>query len=160
MADINGVLNVSSRHSAGDLEFFDNGTGTTILALKQGTTLAPVNSLEVTATTAQVNAGLTLLAANANATVTVVGVWLSFTGTAAGATDIRISDTAGSPVDVITVLVAAANGTIVTEAGGSNITVGTFAAALTAAKGLQIRKTGSALTGTTSVKVRVLYRLS
>lgn len=158
-----GQLNIGSRINAGNLEFYDDTSATkaTVFSLKTGGIMNPVQSISVVATTAQINAGLTFLAAQAGITLTVVGVLLLCAGNAAGATDIRISDTNASPVDVVTATVAAATtgASLSTEATTSGLTVGTFCAALTASKGLQIRKTGSTLTGTTSVTVRVLYTI-
>jgi hypothetical protein len=158
-----GTLNVGARINAGNLEWFDETSATkaTLLTLKTGGIMNPVQSISVVATTAQINAGLTFLAAQTGITLTVVGFFLLCAGNAAGATDIRISDTAASPVDVVTVTAAAAATTAVltSESVISGQTLGTFAAALTASKGIQIRKTGSTLTGTTAVTVRVLYTI-
>jgi|SRR5579872_313034 len=118
-------------------------------------------SVTVTATIAQINAGLTLVAGVAGRTITVTNFYMMAHGNFTTATDVRISDTASSPVDVVTVVVADFQDTnIVTPAGGTGITVGTFAAPLTAGKGLQLRKTGSSITVATSATVTVQYSLT
>ncbi|TVQ59911.1 MAG: hypothetical protein EA379_09530 [Phycisphaerales bacterium] len=121
-----------------------------------------VQSFVGSATVAQVNAGLELIPGVAGRSIRPLLIRLVFAGTAAGATDIRISDTNSSPVDAVTVAVAAANGSTVTTAGAAaaNVTYGAgLLAALTAGEGVQIRKTGGTLTGTTSVGVLVLYEV-
>jgi len=117
--------------------------------------------VEFVATLAQINAGLALFAGAPGMTLSVESVWLKVLGNFATLTDIRISDTAGAPVDAVTVAVAGlTNGAVILADGlPANVTLGTFATPLTPGKGLQIRKTGSAGTGGTSVSGRVFLRL-
>jgi hypothetical protein len=77
----------------------------------------------------------------------VTDVQFCFNGTAfATATDIRISDTNGTPVDFATVAIA--NTSSYQRLGGANVTAGAgIATGGTLSKGLQIRKTGSNATG-------------
>lgn len=111
-------------------------------------------------TTAEINAGEEILPAVTGRTYTVVGYQLLCAGAAAGATAIVLADTASSPVAVSTALIAACgNGARISSyaLAISNVTQGTIGSALTASKGVQLYKTGSTLTGTTSVTVDLLY---
>jgi hypothetical protein len=120
-----------------------------------------VESNEQVVTLAQINAGLTFIPATAYQTLKVVGYWWQVTGAFATCTDVRLSDTSGGPVDVTTIAVAGlTNGAIIDEGTTANTTLGTFAAALTANQGLQIRKTGAACTGGTSITVRVYFKVN
>ena len=120
-------------------------------------------SVSATLTTAQVNSGTTILPALTGATFKVQRFVLQALGGAtAGCTDVRISDTAGSPVDAVTVTAAALTQNAVNdESVAAGVTLGTFApTALTAAKGIQVRKTGSACTTATSFRVIVFYTVN
>lgn len=120
-----------------------------------------VQNVAATVTIAQINAGYTLVAAVTGRTITVTNFWMKAVGNFTSATDVRLSDTAGTPVDVVTVVVANfQTGNLVTPAGGTGITIGTFAAPLTISKGLQLRQTGSAITVATSAIVTVSYVIS
>jgi hypothetical protein len=118
-----------------------------------------VQAVSATVTLAQINAGFTLVAAVAGQTLTPVGFRVKCTGAFAALTDIRLSDTNSSPVDIATIAQAqATDGAIFTENGASGLTFGAgFGAALTAAKGIQIRKTGSTGTTATGCDVIVFY---
>lgn len=115
---------------------------------------------EATVTLAQLNAGYTIVPEVGGRTYVPVGFYVKFNGTFLTATDIRLSDTNSSPVDIVTIAIAQA-GTGVThmEGLGTN-TLGTLYAGLTAGKGIQIRKTGSAATGGTNILVGIRYRIS
>lgn len=129
-----------------------------------GSALNTVYSVSVTASIAQVNAGLTFLTGVTGRTVKVQHVALQAIGGAvATCDDVRISDTNGTPVDVFSVLVAAlTQNTVVTENNsGMDFTLGTFApTGLTANAGLQIRKTGASCATATSVRAVVFYTLN
>src|SRR3954466_2088818 len=76
-------------------------------------------------TLAQLNAGFVLIPPDASKTIIVVDVLVVTTGIFAGLTDIRISDTAASPIDIITIAQAqATNGARFTDAGGTGVTFG------------------------------------
>jgi len=138
-------------------EFYDTATKRTVLPLSiLGQTPAspvPVLLVPFTATLAQINAGYTFIPADANRNIFPIRFRFTVTGNFATLTDIRLSDTNGTPVDIVTLVQAnATNGNVVTDAGGTGITIGAgFGATLTAGKGVQIRQTGSAGTGGTSV---------
>ena len=118
-------------------------------------------SVEDTVTLAQLNAGKTIVADAAGRTLKVVSILMVFTGGFTTSTDIRISDTNSSPVDVVTVAIAGAtNGARIGDTSTTNVTFGAgFNANLTADKGIQVRKTGGTAAAGTSILVRVLYKI-
>ncbi len=118
-------------------------------------------SVEATVTLAELNAGKTILAAPAGRKFKPVDFFIKFTGAFLTATDIRLSDLATVPVDIVTIAIAqAGDGVIHTRDAGTHTLGAGFLAALTAGKGIQIRKTGADATGGTSVLVQVTYRIT
>lgn len=114
-----------------------------------------------TVTLAQLNAGFTFLAAAPDITYEVVDFYLIPTGTFLTATDVRISDTSAGPIDVVTVAIANVTAGNVLQPGSAGATLGAgFGAQVTANKGLQLRKTGSAATGGTSILVMVSFKVN
>lgn len=111
------------------------------------------------ATLAQINAGTALIAAVTGITLRVVNFRLQVNTSFITATDIRLSDTASSPVDIVTLAIAnATDGNIITPDGGTGITIGAgYNAALTASKGVQIRKTGSTAASGVSIGYMIQY---
>ena len=124
-------------------------------------------SIELTATAkptlAQLNAGVELVPAVAGKQILVTNYWFRGIGSdAAAATDVRIQDGAGSPVVVVTALIAAlaSNAEVVSSSKIANVTKGAgWLTALTAGKALNFVKTGSTMTGPTSFEVIVKYKL-
>ncbi len=115
------------------------------------------------ASTAEINAGHTLLAAVAGRTITVVGWSMTAVGGNAGtSTAVTLSDTAGSPVLIATVAVAALTAGAVVQPSSANVTDGAagIGLGLTAAKGITIEKTGGTLDTCTSVTVTILYTIA
>jgi hypothetical protein len=105
------------------------------------------------ATAAQVNAGTVIVPERADRQVVVVGGWLrALGGNAAGATSVDITDTAASPVTVAATAVGSLTQNTLVSIAGANMGAG-----LTAGKGLRIGKTGSSLTGATSVDYCIWY---
>ena len=114
-------------------------------------TFPKVRVAEGQATTAQVNAGLTIVNPIAGHTITVVDGWLRpIGGNAATATSVVLEDTAGT--DAFSIAVGGLTQNAVARVGlathSTNTNVGT---ALGAGKGLQIKKVGSDLAGSTAV---------
>lgn len=113
---------------------------------------------------AGVNTPTTLLPVVTGFKYKIVGYYFRINGGAlAGATDIRLSDTAGSPVDVVTIAAAAAteDAEIGHQATIANVTKGAgWLAQLTVSKGVQIRKTGGAGTTMVSIDVVIDYQLA
>lgn len=153
------ILGVGARSNASALEHFDKATGRTVFVLDAA--FGPVHAVYFTATLAQINAGYTAIAADANRKIVPVGARIKCNGSFTTLTDIRLSDTAASPVDILTLNQAqATSGAIASDQGGTGVTVGAgFGAALTSGKGVQIRQTGSAGAGGTSVEGLLLYLL-
>ncbi len=118
-------------------------------------------SVEHVVTLAELNAGHTILPAPAGRKLKVVDFFIKFTGTFTTATDIRLSDLASSPVDIVTIVIAqAGDGVYHTRSKGTNTLGAGFMADLTAGKGIQLRKTGSSAAGGTSITVQVMYRVT
>lgn len=126
-------------------------------------TAGVVVSTSVNLTLAQVNAGTVIVPAVTGQTYKLQHVVLqALGGNTAGCTLVEVADTAGSPVVGISAAIAAlTQNTIVNEATASGVTVTTIApTALTAAKGIQVLKTGSACTTATSFNVIVFYTIN
>jgi hypothetical protein len=125
-----------------------------------------VRTADLTITTANLNAATsnTIVAAVTGRTLQVVGFFLqALGGNTATCTDVRISDTAGSPVDVVVEGIAGLvqNQGITESSAVANLTFGAgWSTTLTASKGIQIRKTGGACATATSFYVRVYYRIA
>jgi hypothetical protein len=135
-------------------EFADKGTGRTVDFIDA--LGAPQKTFTVAAvvTQAQLNAGQIIVPADPLRNIIPVGAQVIVTGSLSALTDLRISDTNGTPVDIVTILQAQlTNGANLSTYGGTGITLGTFGLAVTAGAGIQVRKTGSAATGGTSVLV-------
>lgn len=120
-----------------------------------------VKSVEATVTLAQLNAGYTLVAGVGKRKYRPIGFYIEFNGSFITATDIRLSDTNSSPVDIVTIEIAqAGTGVSHSHVHGTNTKGAGFLADLTEGKGIQIRKTGSTAAGGTNIKVNVLYRIT
>src|SRR5487761_1899043 len=134
-------INIAGK-GAGGVSF---GTATTGFD-PTGALLNGVYSVEATVTLAELNAGQVLVAAETGRTLKVVhGVVQALGGATGTCTDVRIGDTANSPVASLTILQAALTQNTVVNEASANVTLGAFGAtALTAAKGIQVYKTGSA----------------
>lgn len=155
------IINVPSQTA--DSIAVMNSSGTTIFAVgadgavKGNVTVA---AAFVTVTLAQLKAGATIVAGVTGRTLTPIRFRIKFTGAFTTATTIRLSDTAGSPVDIATVAIAnATDGNILTETGGTGLTIGAgYGAALTIDKGIQLRDvTANTAAGGTSIDVLVDY---
>lgn len=151
-------LLVGTRINSGALEFFDKSTGRTMATFSSA--VAPIHAAYFTATLAQLNAGFTIANDDANKQFVPVGFFLKSTGAFTALTDIRLSDTNGTPVDIVTVAQAQlTNGAVFTENGGSGVTLGAgFGAPLTVGKGIVLRKTGSTGAGGTSISGVLLLK--
>ena len=141
--------------------YITNGSGTpgsAVGTISAGGTF----SVSANVTLAQVNAGITILPAVTGQTykvshflVTAVG------GTTAGCTSVNISDTTGTPVNVVAILAATlVSGTPIDETI-TGLTLTAFApTALTASQGIQVRHVGSACTTSTSFNVIVYFTIN
>lgn len=114
----------------------------------------------VSATLAEINAGKVLIAGVTGKQITILDFVERVTGNFATGTAMVLESTNGTPVLVQTELVAAlTNGAIVLpQASDTNETLGAgFAVALGVNDGLQVVKTGSAMTGGTKVDFQITY---
>ena len=118
-----------------------------------------VQELEVTATLAQINAGLVLITGRANQTITVLNYVARVSGTFATGTSILLQSTNATPVVVATIAEAALTNNAVLLPSSANTTLGAgFAAALGSGDGLQLINGGSPQTAGTSVALTITYR--
>lgn len=148
------ILAVGSRSNGSALEFYDKSTGRTLATF--GAAVAPIHAAYFTATLAQLNAGFTIAADDANKQFVVVGFTLIATGAFTTLTDVRLSDS--SNVDIATFAQAQLTNGAVLMPGSAGVTLGSYGVALTAGKGLVLRKTGSAGAGGTSITVTLLLK--
>lgn len=115
-----------------------------------------------TVTIAQINAGYTIVDAIQGKQLRIVGLACKVTGGFTTADDIRVGDTAASPVVAATYAIAGVTDGAKFDADNtiSNQTIGAgYAAALTVSKGIQVYKTGSAAAGGTSITFVLLYQI-
>lgn len=113
-----------------------------------------------TVTLAQLNAGYTIVPAYGAVRHRVVNFVMLLNGTFLTSTDIRLSDTAATPVDIATLAIAQAvdNAQLTPDSTGITLNAG-WAAKLTAGKGIQLRQTGAAATGGTDILISVEYEV-
>lgn len=112
----------------------------------------------VTATLAQINAGLTVIAGIAGQAITVSNVIARVVGTFASGTSVELESTNASPVAVITYLETAIAGSTVLVPGAANTTLGVgYGVPLGAGDGLKVVNNGSAQTGGTSIEFTVNF---
>jgi hypothetical protein len=116
----------------------------------------------VTATMAEVNAGKVVVPAVPGHQILVSEYQINTTGTFNTLTDVRLQSSNGTPVVVVTALLAAIGGgtKINSDSVITNVTDGAgFMVALGAGDSLKIVKTGSDATTGTSIMVRVRYQI-
>lgn len=129
--------------------------------LSSANTSAGVKTVTVTATLAQINAGLILIPGSAGKKIDVLNVINRVTGTFASGTSVELESTNASPVAVLTYLEAAIAGTTVLYPNSANVTTGAgFSAPLGTGDGLQVVNNGSAQTGGTSMQFTITYTQS
>ena len=126
--------------------------------------VAPLtNEVVETVTLAQLNASFKLVPGHGAVRNRVTGVRVRFNGTFLSGTDMRISTTEATPTDLITVAVAGMLTGLIhndTEEEDADITISAdMYTKLVAGTGIQIRKTGSAMTGGTSIDVLLRYQI-
>lgn len=113
----------------------------------------------VTATLAQINAGLVLLPGITGKKITISNYIARVSGNFATGTAVILEDTNGTPVVVTTLAEAGLTTGAILLPSSSNTTLGAgFAAALTAGAGLQVVNSGSAQTGGTSITFTLTYQ--
>ena len=112
----------------------------------------PLTSVNVTDATDGDN---TIVQPMADRSITVVDGWLRSTGAPGAATAIVVEGTDGT--DVISAAVAQMSNGEICRPGETGITASAIGTTLTKGAGLRIVKTGSALTGTTSLEYCIHY---
>lgn len=115
-------------------------------------------------TAAQVNAntraGTIIVPAVTGKTITVVDAWFrAIGGNAGGATAVILTDTAASPVTVLSCTVGALTQNTFLRGGATNATFTNAGTALTKSKGLRIGCTVADLTTATHLDYVVLYKV-
>lgn len=108
---------------------------------------------------ADLNAGKVLVAGASNVTLVPLAFSAVVAGNFATVTSYIIQDTNDTPVNIQSLLVAALTDGAQIFDGASNVTRGAgMFKALTAGKGIQVVKSGSAGTGGTSIRINLLYK--
>lgn len=133
-----------------------------MLGYRQGVVAPAVEIATFTATLTEINAGKVVVEKIPGFKITPLDFVLDFNGTFTTATDIRLSTTDSTPVDIATVLIAAAVDNAFVRAAGSGAgAIGAgFNAEGSSGEGVQIRKTGSAAAGGTSIRGWVMYQIT
>lgn len=117
-----------------------------------------IKSLNVTATLAQINAGLVLIQAQSGKKITVTNYVARVTGTFATGTAVVLESTNASPVLVTTLAEAGlTNGAVLTPASGNTTLGAGFATPLGFGDGLQVVNSGTAQTGGTNIQFTINY---
>jgi len=113
----------------------------------------------LTATLAQINAGLVLIPGVTGKKITVTRFFANVTGNFATGTAVELESTNASPVAVATLAQAGlGTGDQLSDASASNVTLGAgFGAQLGSGDGLQVIHTGSNFTGGTSIQFVINY---
>ena len=127
--------------------------------LSVGNVSRGVKTVNVTATTAQINAGLVLIPGKAGAKVTVLDYIARVTGAFATGTSVELESTNVSPVAVSTIAEAGLTNGAVLGPWSANTTLGAgFGTAMGSGDGLQIVNNGSAQTVGTSIQFTITYQ--
>lgn len=114
--------------------------------------------LTVTATLAQINAGLVLIPGVTGKKITVTNVFNRSVGAFATGTSVELESTNATPVAVLTYLEAAIGSSANLFPNSSNVTIGAgFCATLGSGDGLQVVNNGTAQTGGTSMTFTIEY---
>lgn len=120
---------------------------------------AAVQEVEVTATLAQINAGLVLIPGQTGQKITVLNYTAIVTGNFATGTSVELESTNVSPVAVTTIAEAGLTNNAVLGPTSANTTLGAgFATAMGSGDGLQVVNNGSAQTGGTNIKFTITYK--
>ena len=115
-------------------------------------------TLVVTATLAEINAGKVLIPGVAGQAITVSNIINRVVGTFATGTSVELESTNGTPVAVMTYAETAIAGTTVLLPGAANTTIGAgFGVPLGTADGLKVVNNGSAQTGGTSMEFTITF---
>lgn len=117
-----------------------------------------VQTVKVTATLAEINAGKTLIAGVASKSITVLNYTARVNGNFATGTAVILQSSNGTPVLVTTIAEAGLTTGAVLTPASANTTLGAgFAAPLGVGDGLRVVNSGSAQTGGTSIEFTLTY---
>lgn len=118
-----------------------------------------VKTISVTASLAQINAGLVLIPGVTGEKITPLNYVARVNGNFASGTSVELEDTNGTPVAVTTIAEAGlTNGAVLLPSSGNTTLGAGFAAPLTSGAGLQVVNNGSAQTGGTSIQFTITYQ--
>lgn len=156
-AGVNPVVGIA-------LDGAPNGNGDLIRVIIKSPTItgttAAVQTVDVVATLAQINAGLVLIPGQTGQKITVLNYIGRVVGTFATGTGVFLESNNGTPVVVSTILTADIAGSGLIGPTSTNTTLGAgWGAALGSGDGLQVIKDGAtALTGGTSIEFTITYK--
>ena len=120
---------------------------------------AVVQVVDVTATIAQINAGLVLVAGVSGKSVKVLNYIARVAGNFATGTSVELESTNGTPVAVSTLAEAGLTDGAVLVPASANTTLGVgFGKAMGAGDGLKVVNNGTAQTGGTSIEFTIEYQ--
>lgn len=120
----------------------------------------PVLHFHATATLAQINADLTLLAGVSGRTIRIVDFSARVSGTFTTCTTVDVQDTNGTPVVIQSIAAAAILDGSVLKDGTANVTRGVgMWGDLTANEGIEVVNTGSDCAGGTSITFDIQYTI-
>lgn len=123
-------------------------------------TAGQLQSITVTATLAEINAGKTLIPAVSGKSIKVLDYIMRVAGNWATATSVDLQSSNGTPVKVNVALIAALTDGAVLVPPASNVTLGAgFGAALGAGDSLKVVNVGTAGTGGTSITYTITYAI-
>lgn len=122
---------------------------------------ATVKTAIVTATLAQINAGLVMIPGVTGKAITILNIAERVSGAFASNTSVDVQSTNATPVKVAVAPVAGLTNGAVIVPGMSSLTLGAgFALALGTGDGLKVVNTGGAATGGTSITFTITYTQS
>lgn len=117
-----------------------------------------VQSVEVTATLAEINAGKVLIPGVGSKQVTVLDYTARVAGNFATGTAVLLESTNGTPVVASTIAEAALTTGAILKPASANTTLGAgFSVPLGVGDGVKVANSGSAQTGGTSIQFTILY---
>ncbi len=119
---------------------------------------AKPNTIQISATLAEINAGKVLIAGSGTKKITVTNYIARVTGNFAAGTSVELESTAGSPVAVTTIAEAGLTDAAILMPGSANTTLGVgFGAQLGAGDGLKVVNNGSAQTTATKIDFTITF---
>jgi hypothetical protein len=119
---------------------------------------AEVKTVNVTATLAQINAGLSVITGALGKQITVLDLTQRVAGNFAASTSVNLQSSSTAVIVEATAVAGLTAGAVLTAAPTANVTLGAgFATKLPAAEGLNVVNIGAASTGGTSIQFTITY---